>query len=92
MYFLQHWVLPRRYAFRYLEIETIDTSMKWQLVVEDVVCRSVSSVSLDDVKPVETEDEMVKKLDRVSLRTLKNCMQDVLRMDLSETAVCGLEI
>lgn len=46
-------VLPRRYAFRYLEIETIDTSMKWQLVVEDVVCRSVSSVSLDDVKPVE---------------------------------------
>ena len=70
-------VLPRRYAFRYLEIETIDTSMKWQLVVEDVVCRSVSSVSMYDVKPVETEDEMVKKLDRVSLRTLHNCMQDV---------------
>ena len=70
-------VLPRRYAFRYLEIETIDTSMKWQLVVEDVVCRSVSSVSMSDVKPVETEDEMVKKLDRVSLRTLHNCMQDV---------------
>ena len=70
-------VLPRRYAFRYLEIETIDTSMKWQLVVEEVVCRSVSSVSMSDVKPVETEDEMVKKLDRVSLRTLHNCMQDV---------------
>ena len=70
-------VLPRRYAFRYLEIETIDTSMKWQLVVEDVVCRSVSSVSLDDVRPVETDDEMAKKLDRVSLRTLQNCMQDV---------------
>ena len=70
-------VLPRRYAFRYLEIETIDTSMKWQLVVEDVVCRSVSSVSLDDVKPVETDDEMAKKLERVSLRTLQNCMQDV---------------
>ena len=51
--------------------------MKWQLVVEDAVCRSVSSVSMDDVKPVETEDEMVKKLDRVSLRTLHNCMQDV---------------
>ena len=28
--------LPRRYAFRYMEIEAIDTSLKWQLVVEDV--------------------------------------------------------
>ena len=28
--------LPRRYAFRYMEIEAIDTSMKWQMVVEDV--------------------------------------------------------
>lgn len=50
------------------------------------------SVSMSDVKPVETEDEMVKKLDRVSLRTLHNCMQDVLRTDRRETAVCGLEI
>ncbi|MFR6136264.1 MAG: hypothetical protein ACLUI0_06370 [Blautia massiliensis (ex Durand et al. 2017)] len=31
----------------------------------------------DDVRPVETDDEMAKKLDRVSLRTLQNCMQDV---------------
>ena len=37
--------LPRRYAFRYLEIEAIDTSLKWQMVVEDVTCVSVSSVN-----------------------------------------------
>ena len=69
--------LPRRYAFRYMEIEAIDTSLKWQLVVEDVTCVSVSSVSMDQVKPFESDDEMVRALDKVSLRTLMNCMQSV---------------
>lgn len=69
--------LPRRYAFRYMEIEAIDTSMKWQMVVEDVFCTSVSSVRMEDVKPVESEDEMIRRLDRVSLRTQQNCMQTV---------------
>ena len=69
--------LPRRYAFRYMEIEAIDTSMKWQMVVEDVFCTSVSSVRMEDVKPVESEDEVIRRLDRVSLRTLQNCMQTV---------------
>ena len=54
--------LPRRYAFRYMEIEAIDTSLKWQLVVEDVTCVSVSAVSMDDVKPVESDDEMIRRL------------------------------
>ena len=69
--------LPRRYAFRYMEIEAIDTSLKWQMVVEDVYCTSVSSVRMEDVKPVESDDEIIRKLDRVSLRTLHNCMQSV---------------
>lgn len=69
--------LPRRYAFRYMEIEAIDTSLKWQLVVEDVTCVSVSAVSMEDVKLLESDDEMICKLDRVSLRTLMNCMQSV---------------
>ena len=49
--------LPRRYAFRYLEIEAIDTSLKWQMVVEDVTCVSVSSVNMDQVKPIKSDDE-----------------------------------
>ncbi len=69
--------LPRRYAFRYMEIEAIDTSLKWQMVVEDVTCVSVSAVSMDEVKPVESDDEMIRRLDQVSLRTLMNCMQSV---------------
>lgn len=69
--------LPRRYAFRYLEIEVIDTSLKWQLVVDDAVCRSVSAVDAADIPPLACEDETLKKLDRVSIRTLQNCMQSV---------------
>ena len=30
-----------------------------------------------NVKPVESEDEVIRRLDRVSLRTLQNCMQTV---------------
>lgn len=69
--------LPRRYAFRYMEIEVIDTSLKWQLIVEDVTCVSVSAVCMDEVKMVESDDEMIRRLDQVSLRTLMNCMQTV---------------
>lgn len=69
--------LPRRYAFRYMEIEVIDTSLKWKLVVEDVSCTSVSSVDIKDVEPIKSEDQMIQVIDRVSLRTLQNCMQSV---------------
>ena len=69
--------LPRRYAFRYMEIEAIDTSLKWQMVVEDVSCVSVSAVKMSDVKLVESDDEMIRRMDQVSLRTLMNCMQSV---------------
>ena len=74
--------LPRRYAFRYLEIEAIDTSLKWQMVVEDVTCVSVSSVNMDQVKPIKSDDEMIRTLDKVSLRTLMNCMQSVFELSL----------
>ncbi|MDO4648045.1 MAG: cellobiose phosphorylase [Eubacteriales bacterium] len=69
--------LPRRYAFRYVELEVLDTSPKWQLVVEEVSCRSVSAVGDQDVPEIDTEDELLKKIDKVSIRTLRNCMQDV---------------
>lgn len=69
--------LSRRYAFRYLEIDVLDTSMKWQLVVDEVVCRSVSAVSTEETKSFSSEDQMIQKIDKVSLRTLQNCMQSV---------------
>lgn len=69
--------LPRRYAFRYLEILAVDTSKKWKLVVEEVALRAVSSADGTKVKPVMTEDALLSQIDKVSIRTLQNCMQSV---------------
>lgn len=69
--------LPRRYAFRYLEILAIDTSQKFQVVVEDASLTAVSAVSMDEVAPVEGLPEDLAKIDRASLKTLQDCMQHV---------------
>lgn len=67
--------LPRRYAFRYLEIRVLDVSLKFSLMIKNVSARAVSAVKEEDVQLLETEDEMLRKIDEVSIRTLKNCMQ-----------------
>lgn len=75
---LPTWLhLPRRYAFRFMEIYAVDTSLKFQVVVEEVVCRAVSAVDMEEVEPVSASEPVLKRMDRVSLRTLQNCMQSV---------------
>lgn len=69
--------LPRRYAFRYMELKVIDVSMKFSLVVDDVSVRAVSAVREEDVPPLEIGDPLLEKIDRVAIHTLQNCMQDV---------------
>lgn len=69
--------LPRRYAFRYLEIHTIATSRKWELVLDDVTLRAVSAVDESRIESLQTDDPMLERMDVAGLRTLKNCMQYV---------------
>ena len=74
--------LPRRYAFRYLEILALDTSNKFSLMVEEVHLTAVSAVSLDTVRPLgdgASRDipELLRRIDRVALKTLQDCMQHV---------------
>ncbi len=69
--------LPRRYAFRYLEILTIDASQKFSVVIEDVSVEKISAVSMDMVPSISTGEALLDEIDRVSLRTLQDCMQDV---------------
>lgn len=69
--------LPRRYAFRFLEIYAIDTSPKFQVVVEDAELTAVSAVSMEEVKPLTDLPEDLQKIDRASLKTLQDCMQHV---------------
>ncbi|MGN0115806.1 MAG: sugar hydrolase [Acutalibacteraceae bacterium] len=69
--------LPRRYAMRFLEITVIDSSPKYQAVIDKAEFMSVSSVDGDKIADLAVDDEMIKKIDRVSIKTLEDCMQDV---------------
>ena len=68
--------LPRRYAFRYLQIEVLDVSGKYQLTLEDAFC--VATTSADESKLTSySPSPRMAHLDAVACRTLRNCMQDV---------------
>lgn len=69
--------LPRRYAFRYMQIEVLDTSPKYSLKLCNVSCDYVSAADIDTVEPLKSNDELVNEMDRVSIKTLMDCMQYV---------------
>lgn len=68
--------LPRRYAFRYIEIEVLDISSKYSLIVERCSLKAVSGVR-DNVLSAYEGDKDLKEIDRIACRTLHNCMQTV---------------
>jgi alpha-L-rhamnosidase len=72
--------MPRRYSFRYVKIEILDTSPKYKVQFSDVKVRAVSAVSPEiasKVEPLRTSDEELISLDRISMVTLRDCMQTV---------------
>ena len=69
--------LPRRYAFRYVQIVVLDVSSKYALTVEDALCTAVSSADSTKLTPLAEEDALLRRMDAVACRTLHNCMQRV---------------
>ena len=69
--------LPRRYAFRYVMIEVLDISSKFDLVLENAFCTAVSSAKEEELAPFHAQNEKLAKMDQVACRTLHNCMQQV---------------
>ena len=69
--------LPRRYAFRYWKIEILDTSNQFGISIFDLNCRMVSAVRMEDAEPLKISDPFWQKMDEISLRTLRDCMQEV---------------
>lgn len=72
--------MPRRYSFRYVKFEIIDTSQKFKIRFSDIKVRAVSAVSpltMQNVESLKTNDEELAALDRISQVTLRNCMQTV---------------
>jgi alpha-L-rhamnosidase len=70
--------LLRRYSFRYLKVEIIDTSLKYKVSFDEIYCTTVTSAdsSLVEELPLEVNKEL-QLIDKVSMKTLQDCMQDV---------------
>lgn len=70
--------LPRRYAFRYMEVKVLDTSPKYQVVIENPVCHVVTSADHARLlPPPEDLPGRLRELDRIAVKTLEDCMQEV---------------
>lgn len=67
--------LPRRYSFRYVKFEVLAASQKYSVSFDEIVCRTVTSADVSKVAPLEHTDELIKKIDEVSIKTLQDCMQ-----------------
>ena len=67
--------LPRRYAFRYLAVEVLDTSPKYKLVVDELTVDATTSADDDALPQVRVTDPELDRVYRVGLRTLRSCMQ-----------------
>lgn len=65
----------RRYAFRYLKVEAVDVSPKFRLKVGRVEAETVTSAP--ETLPPVGKSELEKQVDRVALKTLSECMQEV---------------
>ena len=69
--------MERRYACRYAKIEVLDTSQKYEIVFNKAEFNQVSAVDMCLVPLIDSKDELIKKIDEASIRTLQNCMQEV---------------
>ncbi len=68
---------PRRYAFRYVKIEVLDCSRKYQVVVEEAYADAVSSADEGSLSAYSCRDPEMEQLDRIAVSTLHECMQKV---------------
>ena len=65
--------LKRRYAFRYVKIEVLAVSQKYRLCVVNASAQAVTSA--DKAVEIRGKNHKEKAIDKVSVRTLSECMQ-----------------
>lgn len=71
----QHINLPRRHALRYVRVEVLSSA--GPVRVRSATMQAFSSAGQTLPPPHAHGDGQLQKLDEVSIRTLRNCMQDV---------------
>lgn len=68
--------MPRRYTFRYLKVTVLDTSIKYQIKVNQATVKAQTAADPLKTPAVITKDSKLAAIDRTALRTLVNNMQD----------------
>jgi hypothetical protein len=69
--------MPRRYAFRYAKLEIVDTSPNYAVRVGQFKATARSSAGADPQPLPETVPALLRQIDKVSIATLRDCMQTV---------------
>ena len=70
------YLFPRRYAFRYLKIGILGVSDNFSVKIRSIHLDAVSSADDTKLLPFAGRDEDIL-LDKISVRTLHECMQEV---------------
>ena len=68
--------LERRYSFRYLKLKRTDTAC-FDIDITALYIEAVSAVDIEKVKPFSSGDALLDKIDRMCVKTLKECEQEV---------------
>ena len=69
--------LDRRVSFRYVKIELLGSSPYFDFKISNMEFKSVTSVVNDPPALSEKTSPMIRKIDQIGLKTLKECMQTV---------------
>lgn len=69
--------LERRMAFRYVKIELLASSPGFDFAITDMTCKAVTSAAVVPAALAETTPKVFQDIDRISLNTLRECMQTV---------------
>jgi hypothetical protein len=69
--------LPRRYAFRYVKVDVIDTSPNYAVRIGQMKATAQSSAGGDPPSLPDTVPALLRQVDRISVATLRDCMQPV---------------
>ncbi|MFT4114822.1 hypothetical protein [Silvibacterium sp.] len=67
--------LPRRYAFRYVKVEVLDTSPNFGVRFRDVQAIAVSATHGEPAPLPAGTQEWIRQVDAIGARTLRDCMQ-----------------
>jgi len=69
--------LPRRYAFRYVKLEVVDTSPNFAARFADCEATALTSAGQRPARLPAAVPDLLRRIDEVSLDTLRECMQTV---------------